>query len=168
MITAKFKNLFLDRAHVIKKIGEARVKVLKKSGSRIRLTAQRSMRYRKRASAAGSPPSAHKESGALLRKLLFFVYDFASDSVVVGPVSARRAEVPPLQEFGGTKALKSSRVVRVGGPGRNEKGQFVDGKRVRLSAGTILRYPPRPYMAPALSKIEPSLPKEWSNSVVGP
>lgn len=145
MITTKFKNLFLDRAHVIKKIGEARAKVLMRSGGKVRITAQRSMRYRvKGSSPPGQPPYAHKKYGALLRKLLFFVYDFSADSVVVGPVAARAAEAPKLNEFGGR------------------------AKRTRKGGTRIVTYPPRPYMAPALSKIEPSLPKEWANSVVGP
>lgn len=143
-VTAKVKGLFLDRAHIIQKIGAAKVKTLMRSGGRIRTTATRSMRYRKKASAPGQPPSAHKERGALLRKLLFFVYDQSTDSVVVGPVGFGKAEAPSAEEFGGIIT--------------------------RVRRGKVQRaiYPPRPFMSPALTKEEPKLPDEWSGSVVGP
>ena len=142
---AKVTQFFLDRAHIAKKIGAAKVKALMRSGGRMRITAQRSMRYRvKGSSAPGAPPFAHKKRGALLRKLLFFFYDQASDSVVVGPVSSRKAEAPGLNEFGGTSK-------------HTAKGKVI-----------VAHYPPRPFMSPALRLEEPKMPKEWANSISGP
>lgn len=159
MITAKFKDFFIDRAKVLKKIGEARAKSLMRGGGRIRITAQRSMRYRENgASRPGDPPFAHKKTGALLRKLLFFIYDDQSDSVVVGPVVARKGEAPRLNEFGGVI--------------RNPRTRFITGNRgaprTRIPAGAFITYPPRPFMSPALEKQLPRLPKDWANSVQGP
>ena len=143
MITLKAipKSFFFDRKAVIDRVGVAKVKTLSKLGAFVRRAAQTSMRYRKGKSQPGQPPSAHKETGALLRKLLFFSYDPSSDSVVVGPIAARRAEAPRLQEFGGK------------------------AKRTRMGVTRTVTYPPRPYMQPALSKSEPRIPKEWTGSV---
>ncbi len=146
--------VFFDRDHIIKKIGEAKVKVLSKGGAYIRRAAQTSMRYRKKGfSAPGRPPFAHRQFGALLRKLLFFAYDAQSDSVVVGPVAARKAEVPHLMEFGGTATRRKI----MGSRGK-----------VRHVVTRIAHYPPRPFMGPALEKSAPKLPEQWANSVVGP
>jgi hypothetical protein len=123
------KAFFFDREYVIKRLGAARVKVLSKAGAFIRRSAQTSMRYRRGASQPGTPPHAHKESGALLRSLLFFSYDESTDSVVVGPVAVRKAEAPRLNEFGGT-------IKRTYGPAK----------------GKVVRYPKRAFMAPALKK----------------
>jgi hypothetical protein len=43
------------------------------------------MRYRKGPSKPGEPPSAHRESGAHLRKGVRFNVDFQTGSVVCGP-----------------------------------------------------------------------------------
>lgn len=137
-------KFFFDRAHAIARIGEARVKVLSKVGAFLRKRAQTIQRYRKKASAPGTPPSAHKERGALLRKLLYFSYDPRTDSVVVGPVAHGRGEAPNLNEFGG-------RVTRR-----------------RRGVPYVATYAPRPFMAPTLKAAEPKLPAAWSNSVKGP
>jgi hypothetical protein len=137
MVTMKIKSMFFDRVAVTRAVAPAKIRVLSKIGAFIRKSAQTSMRYRKRASAPGQPPSAHKEFGALLRRLLFFGYDRSTDSVVVGPVATKRAEAPNLNEFGG-KARRFGRMVT---------------------------YPARPFMAPALAREEPKLPSYWTNSV---
>lgn len=146
MITFKKipKQFFFDRAHVIARIGEARVKTLSKIGAFLRRRAQTSMRYRRKSSSPGQPPSAHRERGAMLRKLLYFSYDPRTDSVVVGPVASGRGEAPRLNEFGG-------RITRQ-----------------RRGVPITYSYPARPFMAPALKAAEPKLPAAWSNSVKGP
>lgn len=143
MITLKKipKSFFFDRKAVIDRVGVAKVKVLSKVGAFLRRRAQTSMRYRKAASPPGKPPSAHKETGALLRKLIFFSYDPSSDSVVVGPVAAGKAEAPRLQEFGGK------------------------ARRTRRGVTRTAVYPARPFMLPALQASEPKLPAEWAGSV---
>lgn len=137
MITGKSKNFFFDRKAVQRAIGPAKVQFLSKVGAFIRQSAQTSMRYRKGPSRPGTPPSAHKEFGALLRKLLWFAYDPHTDSVVVGPVATGRAQAPRLNEFGG----------------------------VARRRGKTVTYPKRAFMAPALAKEEPKLPGYWTNSI---
>jgi hypothetical protein len=103
VLTLKAKDFFFDRKTVQRALVPAKRKFLSKVGAFVRRSAQTSMRYRKGPSKPGSPPSAHKERGALLRKLLWFAYDPSNDSVVVGPVATRKAEAPRLNEFGGKR-----------------------------------------------------------------
>jgi len=112
-------------------------KVMNRFGAVVRLTAQRSMRYKKGASPKGTPPHAHNKDGkkALLRKLLFYQLGPNNKSVVVGPVlkdSTRRLVITRLHEEGG----RSTTVIRQ------------DGKKKRVPAV----YPARPTMKPAFSK----------------
>lgn len=141
----KVTEFFFDREAVIKAAGKARVKVLSKRGAFIRRRAQTSMRYKKKrdakgktiASAPGSPPLAHKSEGALLRKLLFFSYDFSSDSTVIGPTAIGKGEAPALNEFGG----------------------------YALRGGKVAKYPERAFMQPALEAETPAMPKDWQNQI---
>jgi hypothetical protein len=75
----------------------------------------------------------------LLKDRLFFGYDPASKSVVVGPERVGKADAPPLLEFGGSAVRK----------------------------GKPARYRPRPFMAPALeSEVKAgTIPKQWANSI---
>lgn len=140
MIDMRIKNFFFDREAVRRAVAPAKIKVLSKIGAFIRKSAQTSMRYTKKArSKPGEPPRAHKQFGALLRRLIYFGYDPSTDSVVVGPIRAKGGKAPNLQEFGG---------------------------RARWG-GKMVTLPARPFMAPALAKEEPKLPSYWSNSIKG-
>jgi hypothetical protein len=160
---AQWKQFFFDREAVAKAAGRGGVKALSRFGAIVRRTAQTSMRYRKGVSPAGSPPSAHKSkrlaslkklgrakhNGAMLRELLFFAFDPATKSVVVGPVgfkSTRGTPVPHLHEFGGTRQAGKGEVMAVKGKGKRA------GLELVKIAGKTLRYPARPYMRPALMK----------------
>lgn len=136
-----FKLLFFDRQKIVKAIGRAKVAVGARAGGLVRTIARRSMRRRKKSSPAGSPPSVH---AGQLRDLLFFGYDTATGSTVVGPVPFKAGTVPKLLEFGGT-APRTDR----------------SGKTVTAT------YAGNPFMKPALTKAEPSLPPMWQNSVKG-
>jgi hypothetical protein len=100
MLDIKFEQFF-DRTAVMAKVDAARRTVLSKWGSFVRTTARRSIRPRKRSAAPGQPPSSHV---GLLRKLIFFGYDDAAESVVVGPTLFKSGSptVPELLEFGGS------------------------------------------------------------------
>src|SRR4051812_33390670 len=63
-------------------------RIMYKLGAYTKTTMQRSMRYRKGVSAPGQPPSAHKHSGAGLRKSIEFSVDRSKRSVAIGPVLA--------------------------------------------------------------------------------
>ena len=80
----------------------------------------------------------------LLKKFIFFGYDAARQSVVIGPTRLNqkgRGEAPPLLEYGG----KATLVRR--------------GKKKRVT------YQARPYMGPAFEKEKPQLPAMWRGSV---
>lgn len=172
--TAKFKLQFFDRAAVIGMLDKASHAALRKAGGAIRLFAQRSMRYRKRGSAAGEAPSAHREHGAKLRKLVWFAFDEGTRSVVVGPLPFGKGEAPGVEEFGGT-VTRSRRVAQR--PGRKAGAAQSAAFKRKLKAGAIpagqapqtvvmatARYPARPYMGPALKNEIPKMPERWRNS----
>ena len=132
---------FFDRAAVLGAVDRATRKVLSRFGAFVRTTARSSIRRRKNISRPGQAPTSWT---GLLKKFLFFSFDRASRSVVIGPVrlSESRGEAPPLLEHGGT-ATRTDR------QGRNER----------------VVYERRPYMGPAFDKELPKLPELWRDSV---
>jgi len=102
----------------------------------VRTTARSSIRRRKVVSRPGQPPSSHT---GLLKRFIFFGYDPARHSVVIGPVALARSDgkAPSLLEHGG----------------------------MSRRAGRAVRYRRRPFMGPAMTKELPGLPKLWRDSV---
>ena len=145
VITFKIKDSFFDRQKVIRELSAGKRKALSRAGAFIRTRAKSSMRRRKYGtySKPGSPPYAH--GSAPLKKFLYFGYDRASESVVVGPVGFRNSRVPALQEFGGVGQTSGS--VR---------------RRTNKVVGV---YEPRPYMGPALEKERQNIPRAFRGSV---
>jgi hypothetical protein len=135
-VQAKLKKSYFNSAKVLALLGKKTSRMLFKAGGFARTFAQRSMRTKKGASPAGSPPHSH--GNKLLRKLLYFHVDAKAKVVRVGPlkkVSTASFKVPRLHEKGGT----------------------VNGKR-----GTG-HYPARPYMEPALEATKPKLAKWYAD-----
>jgi len=134
--------LFFDRPQVKRAVDRATARALSRSGGMIRITARRSIRRRKRASAPGQPPSSPT---GILRESIFYAFDPRKRSVAIGPVRlGRRAgdggsagTVPALLEGGG---------------------------RVRRKRRTH-RYQARPFMGPAFRNVKNRLPRQWANSV---
>lgn len=169
---AQWKKFFFTADAVTKRLEKAKLTALRRFGGYLAKTAKRSMRYRKGPSAPGQPPSAHKNkrraalkkmgramnNGALLRELLFFAYDPTTDTVVVGPqgFAAKGSNVPTpqLHEEGGERTGQKGDVLEVKNPaGRDERGRFFSrGVHLIRMEGKRLRFPARPYMAPALKK----------------
>lgn len=136
------KKFFFDRKVVIDAVGRASATALARGGALVRTIARRSMRRRKKSSPAGSPPSVHVGT---MKDLLFFAYDPATTTTVVGPAKfGGKAEAPNLNEFGGHAQRK-----------RRDGSEYT------------ARYPKRAFMFPALEKATPSLPAMWANSVKG-
>ncbi|MCA9251265.1 MAG: hypothetical protein KDA54_09025 [Phycisphaerales bacterium] len=145
MIDMRIKQLFFDRAKVIRAVDKARRAVLSKAGAFIRTAARSSIRKRKGASAPGQPPSSHT---GLLKKFIYFGYEPDSDSVVIGPVKLNKpGAAPSVLEHGGKTLIQKRR-----------RGRIVR-RQVSIK--------PRPYMGPALEKEQPKLPKLWAGSVRG-
>lgn len=141
MIGFEIKRMFFDRQAVISKVDAATRRVLSKFGAFVRRSAKSSIRKRKKAAPPGQPPSSHT---GLLKKFIFFGYDAARQSVVIGPTRLNqkgRGEAPPLLEYGG----KATLVRR--------------GKKKRVT------YQARPYMGPAFEKEKPQLPAMWRGSI---
>ncbi len=143
MIGLKFRGLFFDQAKVLRKADQATRKVLSRFGAFVRQTAKGSIRKRKKPSAPGSPPSSHS---GLLKRLIFFGYEPARRSVVIGPAAffnnvRRKSEAPRLLEHGGSAFIRYR------------------GQRKRA------RYRERPFMGPAFEKEQSQLPALWRNSI---
>lgn len=132
------QKFFLDRAAVTSAVDAGTRRALSRAGAFVRTRARSSIRKRKAISRPGQPPSSH--SGEL-RRFLFFAYDPATRSVVVGPAKFKRGEAPPLLEYGGA-------VTR---PTR-------DGNQV-------LNYRPRPFMQPALEKERSQFAEHFRNQI---
>jgi hypothetical protein len=162
------KGGFFDRKKVVDAVHKANRKALSKAGAFVRQRAKTSMRRRKGTSSPpGVPPYAHV---GLIRKFLFFSYDQAGQSVVVGPArinrpSAGRYTTPELHEYGGSVPGNGRVIWITQAVGRDTKGKFVSRGKKRVKLDGTLRYEPRPFMRPALAAELPKLPPLWRDSV---
>ena len=141
MIRFEITKLLFDQDAVRRKVDSGTRRVLSKFGAFVRRTARSSIRKRKKPSPPGSPPSSHI---GLLKKFIFFGYEPAKRSVVIGPVRLSqkgRGEAPHLLEYGGSTKVEHR------------------GKRKRAKVR------PRPFMGPAFENEEPKLPAMWKGSV---
>lgn len=144
MLTVKYKQLFFDRAKVVKALDRVNRRYLARGGRYVQKVARSSMKRRKGPSDPGEPPNVHEGS---LRKLLYFVYD-PPGSMLIGPVGRRGSNVPAALEFGG----KSTSRVRV------RRGQY---------AKKVVQIDKRPYMRPALDKSKGKLSEIYAQSIRG-
>ena len=131
-----------DRQAVLSAVDRARLAVLSKFGAFVRQTARQSIVKRKAVSVPGQPPRSHT---GLLKRLIFFGYDPATKSVVIGPAPmGATPEALPALEYGGATVVKPH-------------GRFKGTRRVIITA--------RPFMGPALEKEQSKLPSLWLDSV---
>jgi hypothetical protein len=183
------KGGFLDRAKIMKAVGRARARVLNEQGRLVRKLAMESLVYARDSAPAGSPPHAHKtgqrtrvskstgrvrtRSVSLLREFLFYAYDSASQSVVVGPAKLNGTKgtgtgqtVPSVQEHGGTVRTAAREIFITNAAGRDARsGRFVSRGKTRVAVGGTIRIRPHPYMGPALEKARPSFAAMWRDQV---
>ena len=148
MIDLKIKEMFFDSKTVMSAVDRATRGVLSKFGAFVRTAAQSSIRKRKRVSEPGKPPSSHVGT---LRRLIFFGYESARRSVVIGPTPFGDGKAPELleqQHVAGTTMRTRIKVTRRG--------------KVQTVSAT---YKSRPFMGPALEQEKPKLPSMWANSV---
>jgi hypothetical protein len=144
------KQFFFDRQIVIDAVGRASAKNLSQAVSFIRRSARSSLRRRKKVSPPGQPPSVHTQDRVATLKNIWFVFDPAQRSVVVGPLKlngsrlegSNRQTVPSLHELGGTAV--------------------VGGRRKRKRRA---KYASRPFMGPAMERELPKFAGLWANSV---
>jgi hypothetical protein len=134
------KSMFFDRAAVTSAADKATRTVLSKFGTYVRRAARASIKKRPEASLPGKPPSSHT---GLLRDFIFFSYNDAERSVVIGPAKlSGKTNAPEVLEHGGYTIITF---------GKNK------GQKKYVKA--------RPYMLPAYESREKELPKLWKDSV---
>jgi hypothetical protein len=112
----KAKSGFFDRAKVKSSISKAERKKLGAFGAFVRSVARNSIRKPPkkggRSSLPGRPP--YDQTG-LLKKFLFFSYDFSTRSVVIGPAKLnRRGKAPAVLEYGGSTIVGRGSTRRLG------------------------------------------------------
>jgi hypothetical protein len=94
---------FFDRAKVMSAIDPATRRVLSGFGAFVRRRARSSIRTRKRISTPGAPPSSHT---GLLKQFIYFSFDAASRSVVIGPAKLNKPGDMAVLEHGGDTTLR--------------------------------------------------------------
>jgi hypothetical protein len=130
---------------VLSATDRAERKVLSRFGAFVRTRARTSIRQRKGPSAPGQPPSSHT---GLLKRNIFFVYDRARHSVLIGPIllNQKVGDAPRALEAGGWSRVFAGR-----------------GRRRRLLRTVLIRA--RPYMRPAYEQELPGVPALWKNAI---
>jgi hypothetical protein len=127
---------FFDRADVAGRLDPAVKKALSRFGAFVRQRARSSLRTRQAVSAPGSPPSSHEGT---LKKLLYFAFDPAAESVVVGPARGGKATGAP---------------------------ETLEGGGAVTADGQTLHYAPRPFMAPAFAAELPKAADGFKDLIV--
>jgi hypothetical protein len=122
------KKTFFDAAEIQAAADKGTIKALSKQGAFVRRKQKSLVRYRKKVSLPGEPPSAHRserftrtktnkkgetktQSQSPFRELIFFGYDAATKSVVEGPAAFLKAKAtgkttPEVLEEGGQVVLR--------------------------------------------------------------
>lgn len=133
---------FFNSKKVLRLLDKKTHAVFARFGKYVRTTAKRSIRpvgKKGTPSKPGSPPKSRK---GLLKNFIFYAFDLAKRSVVIGP-----------QKIGGLKG-KTPSVLEYGGN--------VKGKRRHSTASKVSA---RPYMGPAFEKSKKKLSSLWANNV---
>jgi len=185
---AAAKRNFFDSAKVKRAVDRGKRQALSKCGAFVRTAARSSLRYRKKPSASGQPPSVHKgRGGKSPLKLIFFAWDASSKTVVVGAVLfAPATGAPRTLEHGGSVGRRKNprrrvRTLAASGEIRLQGKKAVYAKLTtarQVAAANRLQaqlYGPeffaggnaaaRPFMQPALKKEAPKFPLAFRGSV---
>lgn len=145
------KEGFFDRTKVEAAVGAARKKVLSAQGQEVQYQAKGLLWKRKGPSRPGEPPHMHL---GLIKRFLYFGFDFNARSVVIGPtLIGRPTGAPETLEYGGDTTMQEFLWKTRDGKRTLEKKQ----KRIHIAA--------RPYMHPALARAQPKLAGMWANSI---
>ncbi len=177
MITVNTSLQFFDKTPVIKAMDAATRKSLSRIGAFVRTSARSSIRSQRKpknkayVETPSAPGSAPKSRTGKLKNRLFFVYDHAARTVVIGPEKfngrslfngiVQSGTVPQLLESGGTSGVREIQTAAGGWiPQGRKQPRPGQAKRTRQTV-----YAARPYMAPALAKNLPKIPEQWRNQV---
>lgn len=143
MLMSRFRAEFRETARVLAKFqAEARKAIYYQAGF-VMKTARRSIVSADHASRPGHPP---RSVCGQLRDFIFFKWDDASQSMVIGPAAFKSdSTVPAILEGGGTE------------PATVKVGTKWEHRPVTIE--------PRPYMAPAFEVSQTRLPDFWAKSI---
>lgn len=183
VVDVKMKDLFFDRAKVIRAVERQERRVMSRSLAFIRQTAkQRILRRRKRVSLPGEAPSV-RASGHASLKTIWFAYDMAKSVGVVGPVKLNSNSdiigdtVPGALERSGSMRVTEEyrpafRGEKTDGDPRQVKWRQTYSRRKRSGVRRRVRtarIQPRPFMSKALDHEikKGTIPAAWSNVVTG-
>lgn len=142
-------RFFFDRPEVLRRLKEKEVRDLSRIGAYAMTVVRRSMRpasKRTPISEPGQPPKYHTK---LLRDGILFQYDYARNSVIVGPKKlsgkvTSRQSIPKLLNEGGMAMVPERKRVRT-----FEKGKRKPTITWEPTGGTVqARYRARPYIGP--------------------
>lgn len=105
-----------------------------------------------KSSEPGEPP---RSITGLLRKFIYFAYDPATRSVVIGPAKLDKSTgAPATLEYGGQATITKFRTVT-----------GADGKTYIAKRKERIVIEPRPFMAPAYESAKKDLATKWRDSV---
>jgi len=168
-VTFEMKKFFFDRKVVQNAVDKQQRRAISRSLAFVRRRARSLLRRRKRVSAAGSPPSVHSDPGL---KTILFAYDMRTKGGIVGPVKLNKVSMTWL----GSRPLPY--VMELGSQVKIHEIQRSDGKWYRRDFRRKTRpnqkrrirsvkYPPRPFMGPALEMESEAgnILSPWSNVV---
>ena len=149
MIKVNYKVFFNDK-NILKYITPAEKRVMSRQGSYVRSLMRSSMKSRTGkkskyiASPPGTPPYNHVRGGFSIRSRIFFQFDTASRSVVIG-VDDSRNKIGELHDKGGKRRIRAK----------------IKGRIQTVTA----KYPDRPFTIPALKKAQPKLTLFWEDQI---
>lgn len=137
MIDIKF-NMFFDRAGVVQHVRDGTKSVLSKAGAFARRTMKGLIRSGKNPAKPGNPPKSHT---GLFKELIFFGYEAASQSVVIGP-AFRSRQNPPVPQL------------------LNDGGEAINWR-----TGKPATYQAFPFVEPTLAIEAPKFPELFTNAI---
>lgn len=170
MIVPKFKTkIFYFGREVIRSNWNTMNKgPLTKAGLLVRKIARNSIKRRKKKwlhSPPGRPPYSHVEARTPPFKMIYSVPIKFGTGVIVGMVGFRPNNPVPGMHEHGLGAVKKVFVHRW--RRYTKSGKRIQYRRLPPTKSQFIKYPPRPFMQPALITAMPQLPPLWANSLVG-
>lgn len=178
-----FRRSFFDSEAILRAMDRATAKALSRFGAFVRQRARTSIRYRQAPSASGQPPSAHRtmrraktshrtgvtkvQTVSPLREFIFFAFERATETVVIGPAllnGARRNRsqtVPETLEYGG--AMTVTEILR-GHQWRQVFANLAAAPRGRPTRQRAVAIADRPFMIPAFQTELPQLTSIFADS----
>jgi len=138
-VTARLKENFFNRVHVVKRLGKKRHAALRKAALTSRKIARQKLRRRKRVSRPGETPSVHSKSTfATLKNIQTGVP--SGDAVILGPIGFGAGQPAPqtLEEGLSRRRVNPRRRKRTIGGGGEIRIAGKSTTRQRDSAGRFL------------------------------